>query len=352
MCAFVHGGVAGFLTIFLAGLIGGFAPLPLKFMRKFAYEHWGLVSSLVGFVIIPWAMLFLICPDVPGALRAVPLRALLVGNAFSVAWGIASVLYCICLVKIGFSLTHGILSGIAIPAGVITPMILKGSGVFANSPGPLSRSGLVILLGVAIMLAAVILVSRAGFGREAAIGGGSQRKRKGGAFLAGLAMCVIAGLTSIGMSFSFVYTQEAIGAAFMAHGTTDANAPTAVRVVTLLGGAVVNLIYPIFLLFHNRSWGVFVADGSLREILLAIPFGAIIIISAVMTSTGMTLLGALGPSIGFGVNQAMQIVGSQSVGFLFGEWRGVPRRHVCTMIVAIALLLAAIAVIGYGNAVG
>ena len=63
--------MTGFLAVFLAGLIGGFAPTSLKFMRRFAYEHWGLVASLVGFVIIPLAMLFLICPDVPGALRAV-----------------------------------------------------------------------------------------------------------------------------------------------------------------------------------------------------------------------------------------------------------------------------------------
>ena len=66
---------------------------------------------------------------------------------------------------------------------------------------------------------------------------------------------------------------------------------------------------------------------------------------------GMALIGALGPSIGFGVNQAMQIVGSQSIGFLFGEWRGVPRHHIRTMVLAIVLLLAAVAVIAYGNAV-
>ncbi len=352
MDAFLNGGVAGFLAVFLAGLAAGFAPLPLKFMRRFSYEHWGLVSGLVGYFIIPWTALFFICPDVPGALRAVPLRAFLVGNAFSAAWGVANVLYCICLVRIGFCLTQGILAGVAIPAGVVIPMILKGSGVFADAPGPLSRSGLVIMLGVAMMLAAVFLVSRAGFGREAAAGGGDQERRKGGAFLAGLAMCVVAGITSIGISFSFVYTQEAVGAAFVAHGATEANAPAAVRVVTLLGGALVNLLYPVFLLFRNRSWGVFVAEGSRREVLLAIPFGIVVIVSFVLMSSGMALLGALGPSIGFGVNQAMQIVGSQSVGFLFGEWRGVPRRHVRTMYAAIALLLAAVAVIAYGNAAG
>ena len=102
-------------------------------MRRFAYEHWGLVSSLVGFLIVPWTMLFFICPDVPGALRDIPLRA----------------------------------------------------------------------------------------------------------FLAGLAMCVVAGVASIGISFSFVYTQEAIGAAFMAHGTEAGKASAAVRVVTLLAAVAV-----------------------------------------------------------------------------------------------------------------
>lgn len=343
--------MAGFLLVFLAGLIGGFAPTPLKFMRRFAYEHWGLIASFVGYLLIPWTLLFFICPDVPGALRDIPLRAFLVGNAYSMAWGIANILYWICLVRIGFCLAQGILTGIAIPAGVVTPMILKGSGAFANSPGPFSRSGLVIILGVVMMLIAVGMISKAGFGREAAANGEARNVRKGGGFLAGLVMSVIAGLISVGISFSFVYTQEAIGAAFVAHGTTEGNASAAVRVVTLLGGALVNLIYPLFLLFKHRSWGVFMCRGNTREILLSIPLGGIIIVSMVMTSMGMALIGALGPSIGFGVNQAMQIVGSQSIGFLFGEWRGVPQRHIRTMVAAIVLLLAAVGVIAYGNAV-
>ena len=352
--------MAGFLLVFLAGLIGGFAPTPLKFIRRFSYEHWGLVASFVGYLAIPWTMLFFICPDVSGALRDMPLRAFLIGNAFSAAWGIANILYWICLVRIGFCLAQGILTGIAIPAGVLTPMILKGSGAFANSPGPFSRSGLVIILGVVMMLVAVGMISKAGFGREAAVGGEARKARKGGGFLAGLVMSVIAGLISVGISFSFVYTQEAIGAAFVAHGTTEGNASAAVRAVTLLGGALVNVLYPLFLLIRNRSWGVFAAKGNSlyqkheaqREILLSIPLGGIIIVSMVMTSMGMALIGALGPSIGFGVNQAMQIVGSQSIGFLFGEWRGVPRCHIRTMVAAIVLLLAAVAVIAYGNAVG
>lgn len=347
-------GIIGFLLTFVAGLVGGYAPVTVKFMRRFGYEHWGLVSSFVGYLALPWAALFLLCPDVPGSLADVPLRPFLVGNAFSTVWGVANVLYCICLTRIGFSLTQGFIVGLAIPAGVVTPMILKGSGVFADSPGPLSRSGLVILTGVALMLAGVILLSKAGFGRETAQksrdGGDAVAQRRNG-FLPGLVMCVIAGVISIGISFSFVYTQGTISAAFRAHGASEANALTAVRIVTLPGGALVNMLYPVYLLCKNHTWGVFAGPGSRRELLLSLPIGIVTVGCIAMTSVGMAFLGALGPSVGFGVNQGMQIVGSQSVGLLFGEWRGVPRRHVRTMLVAAVLLLVAVGVIAYGNTV-
>ena len=346
----------GFIVVFLSGLIGGYAPLPVKFMRRYGYEHWGLVTGFLGYLAFPWAALFAICPDVPGALADVPLRAFLVGNAFSMAWGLANVLYCISLLKIGFSLTTGILAGIAIPAGVVTPMILKGSGKFAEAPAPLSPGGLVVLAGVATMLAGVVLLSRAGFARDAARGGwtpgiGPDGKASRGGFVAGLVMCVAAGILSIGISFSYVYTQDAIGRAFLAHGTSEAGAPGAVRTVTLLGGALVNLLFPLFLLWRNRSWGVFAGEGSRLDFARSAAVGAVTIISFVMASTGMSLLGGWGPSVGFGVNQAMQILGSQSVGLIFGEWRGVPRPAVRNMVWGVVLLLLAVAVISCGNAV-
>ncbi len=335
--------ILGLTVIFLSGLIGGLAPLPLKFMRRYDYEHWGLIVCLVGYLAIPWAAVFAVCPDTLGALRDIPAHDFLLGNLFSMAWGVANVLYFLCLMRIGFSLGQSILTGVAIPAGVVIPMVLKASGKFADSPGPLSPSGLVILAGVVLMLAGVVLISKAGFGREAAQG--DARKNRDGGFLAGLVMSVVAGVLSVGISFSFVYTQDSIGAAFIAHGAGRDAAPTAVRAVTLLGGAFVNLAYPVWLLCKNRSWGRFSGPGSLRDFALSLPIGAVTIASFAMGSTGMVLLGALGASVGFGINQAMQIAASQAVGYFSGEWHGVPRRYTRTMGVAVALLLAAVAII-------
>jgi hypothetical protein len=63
----------------------------------------------------------------------------------------------------------------------------------------------------------------------------------------------------------------------------------------------------------------------------------------------MILLGALGASVGAGIQQASQMLGGQGVGFLSGEWRGVhgaPRR---LMLASIAALIVAGAIMAYSN---
>jgi hypothetical protein len=60
-------------------------------------------------------------------------------------------------------------------------------------------------------------------------------------------------------------------------------------------------------------------------------------------------LGALGASVGWGIQQGMQMTGTQLLGFVSGEWRGVhgkPRRQ---MYLAIGILILAAVVLAYGN---
>ena len=339
----------GFAAVFFSGFICGVAPLPIKFMRRFRYEHWGLLSSFLAFLAIPAVALCALCPDLPGALADMPARPLVVANLLSFAWGVANILYLLSLVKIGFSLGQGILSGIAIPAGVLVPMVVKGSGVFASAPALGSVPGIVICAGVAIMVASVAMISRAGFGRERSLTGGGIPANGHGGFATGLAMSVAAGVLSLGVSFSFVYTQDPIGEVFAAHGVAERDVPTAVRIVTLLGGTAANLLYPVFLLCRNRSWGVFFERGAWREAVLAIPFAVLTILSFVSGSAGMVMMGALGSSVGFGASLAMQIVSAQSIGLIFGEWKGVERRYTRLMVAALALMLLGLAVISAGQ---
>jgi hypothetical protein len=66
----------------------------------------------------------------------------------------------------------------------------------------------------------------------------------------------------------------------------------------------------------------------------------------------MLLLGALGGSIGWGIQQAMQMTGSQALGFVSGEWRGVHGRPRKQMLLAIAILIVAAAILAYGSTLG
>jgi hypothetical protein len=92
----------------------------------------------------------------------------------------------------------------------------------------------------------------------------------------------------------------------------------------LIGGTIVNIAYPSYLMTKNKSWGVLAQ--SWKEILLAMMIGIQFCVSVTLMGKGMILLGAFGASVGFGIQQAMQILGGQGVGFVSGEWRGVNGR--------------------------
>ena len=121
----------------------------------------------------------------------------------------------------------------------------------------------------------------------------------------------------------------------------------AVWAVGLLAGAVINIVYPMYLMTKNHSWNVLAT--SAWEILLSLIIGIQFVAAVVLVGKGMLLLGALGAAVGAGIQQAMQMVGGQGLGFVSGEWRGVhgtPRRQ---MYAAIAVLIVAAVIMAYGN---
>ena len=335
----------GALTVVIAGLIQGSGVWPMKLMKKYKFEHWWFIAMLVGLILAPWIITIAFCPDAWQAYHEINTATLLKANAFALAWGVANILCGLCFVRIGVALTGGILTGLGVSVGVTLPMIIKGSGLFSEAPNLGSPAGRFVLVGVGIMLVGVVLAALAGFGRDAALKSTNQPRT--GSFLGGLIMVIIAGALSAGISFAFVYSQGPIVSAMKAHGASDIPANFAVWAVGLLGGALINVTYPAYLLTKNKSWHVFAE--SWQEGALSVGIGCNFILGVALMGKGMLLLGALGASIGFGVQQAMQMLGSQTVGFASGEWRGVTGKPRNQMYFAIALLIAAAIVMAYSN---
>jgi hypothetical protein len=346
----------GASIVVLAGLIQGSGAWPMKLMTKFKFEHWWFVSMLIGLVLAPWAITLVWCPHAWEAYQSIAPATLIKANLFALSWGVANILCGLCFVRIGIALTGGILTGLGVSVGVTLPMIVKGSGLFSAAPNLNSAAGRSVLVGVGIMLVGVLCAALAGFGRDRALSRkpeqnpgkkDSESQRQSGSFLGGLIMVVAAGALSAGISFAFVYSQGPIVSAMKARGSGEIPANFAVWAVGLLGGALINVTYPAYLMTKNSSWNVLLE--SWKELGLAVVMGFNFIIGVAIMGKGMLLLGPLGASVGFGVQQATQMLGSQGVGFASGEWRGVegkPRRQ---MYLAVAVLIAAALVMAYGN---
>jgi L-rhamnose-H+ transport protein len=334
----------GLLLVAFAGLVVGSGAWPMKLMKKFQFEHWWIVGMFTGLILIPWVITLACCPRPFEAYATVPPRTLLVANLWAAGWGVANVLCGLCFVRIGVALTGAILTGLGVSLGVTLPMLVKGSGLFKDAADLTSPAGLMVLAGVGVMLIGVVLASQAGLGRDRVL---EKQGQRSGSFLVGLLMTVIAGVLSCGMSLSFVYGQGPIVEAMKANGAGALPATFAVWAVGLLGGSLLNIIYPAWVMTRNNSWGVLLT--SWRELWLASIIGINMAIGIVLMGSGMLWVGALGASVGFGIQQASQMLGSQGLGFISGEWKGVlgsPRALMCA---AIGVLIIAALIMAYGN---
>jgi L-rhamnose-H+ transport protein len=303
---------------------------------------------LTGLVLIPWIVVLLFVPHPLEAYRQVGWGPIILANIWAIAWGIANVLYGICVLRIGAALTGALLSGLGLSVGAILPMIFKGSGLFGQAADLASKTGLVIGLGVIVILIGIGFCSAAGFGREKALKkNDAQNSKVQGSFLTGLIMVIVAGIASAGIGLTFVYGQGPIVNAVKAQGAGDVVANVAVWAIALLGGALVNLLFPAYLITKNHSWKALAGSG--KDAALAAILGTQFIIGIMMLGRGMLLLGTLGASIGFGIQQAMQIMGNQGVGFISGECDGITGLPRLRMYISIAILILGVVILALAN---
>jgi hypothetical protein len=360
---------------------------------------------------VPWTITLAVFPQVFSVYRDVPASVLITANLFAVCWGVANVLFALCTVRIGVALTMAILTGLGASVAITMPMVFKGTGLFADAPGITSRAGLTVLAGVGVMLLGVVLAAMAGFGRDRQLR--NVQQSTSGSFLAGLIMAIVAGVCSAGMWLAFVYAQgpivarvsilrpgqcvritvtdrpkltgdyrlspkgqialsdagsvevggmtaqsaadriaDVLGLSQESHAqvrieTNNTLAVFAVWAVALLGGAIVNLAYPAYLMTKNRSWNILAS--SPREFALSLVIGCQFCLAAFLGGKGMMLLGVLGASVGAGIQQSMQVLGGQGLGFASGEWRGVHGKPRKQMYLAIAALIIATVILAGSN---
>ena len=160
-------------------------------------------------------------------------------------------------------------------------------------------------------------------------------------------MVIISGILSAGWGFAFAYSQGPVVEILEKHGIASFPSKIIVWAFVLFGAALINVLYPAYLLTVNKTWAIMAKNG--RDVILSVSYGLLFFIPSVLLGKGMILLGVLGASVGWGITQGSIILGGQLLGFASGEWRGVtgkPRKYIY---IAIAVLILSMVILAFGN---
>ena len=245
----------GLLFVFAAGLGTGTVAWPLKTKWRLYFDQFLLIFLFSAIILIPWSVMLLFLPHPVSVVNAVGAKPLIISNLLSAGWGIANILYMISVVRIGAALSGAILSSIGMATGSILPLLFKGSGLFQSSPGLFSTTGVFVVVGIGVVIAGLIMVIYAGFGREHLLKQRNESKQEQtGHFFKDLCLVVLAGVLSCGLSLAFVYSQGPVIEAARSQGADEITANYTVWALGALGGGLISIGYSIFIISRQGSW--------------------------------------------------------------------------------------------------
>jgi len=333
-------GLAGVLA---GGVLNGSFVAPIKKLRGWRWEHGWFVYSVTGLVVIPWLLAAATMPPVGEWLSESTLKALVRVVLFGFGWGIGSVLFGLGVDRMGLAVGYGLILGLIAPIGTFLPLVvLYPERLF-------TRQGIHLLLGVAVVLAGIVLLAVAGRLREHACPDLAARAAlPAKSFLAGLLVCILAGIFSPMLNFAFVFGEPLREAALRA-GASVGRAADGLWALTLTAGFVPNAGYALYLVWRNRGGGLWPRHFA-RNLFWSSLMGVLCYLSFLTYGSGASHLGRLGGIVGWPLFMSMSLITSNSLGALTGEWKGAPTRALRLSVAGIATLIAAIVVIARGGA--
>ena len=339
--------VIGLVMAIIGGIMGGSFTVPMKRITKWEWENLWLVWSTVALLLVPWAIAFCTVPDLLSVYARSGTGTIVMVYALGFGFGMGVVLFGLGNAMIGIGLTFAIANGLSTALGSLIPMAVKPS-VFATA------GGATVALGVALLIAGVVVCAVAGTKRDA-----MMRKTESGSdaisnhpsrglFLKGLLIAFLSGILNPLINYAFNFGAKVKEQAVIS-GASLGSASDAIWALALLGTFTVNVGYCVYLLCKKKTWSKYVLPATGTYWLFALAMGLIWMLSVTIYGRAAVMMGDLGGSAGWGIWMGCVVLTSNVWGLLTGEWsagKGAPLR---TMYSGLALLLIGIAVTGYGN---
>jgi L-rhamnose-H+ transport protein len=333
----------GMAVIFLSGALNGSFALPMKHTRRWRWENTWLVFSIVALVILPWLLAVGFVPRLEELYRQAPRHILIYPLAFGFLWGITQTTFGIGISAVGMALAFTVVSGLACLSGSLVPLL-------ALNPGELFQPrGILLLASMPILFAGLFLYGKAGRRREREQP--PRQPEQSGisySFAAGLGICIFTGIVGSAWNLGFAFSSPLIRRSAEL-GAASLTGPYAVWALIFTAGFIPNLLYCAYLLSRNGTWSLFGGLGSAREMMLSVAMALLWLAGVIGYGIGATLVGKYGTSVGFTLFVAAQILSSNMLGVLSGEWKSTSARTKRVLAAAVVFTILSVMVLNLGG---
>ncbi len=380
--------VLGVFLHWLGGLASASFYVPYRGVKNWAWETYWLVGGFFSWIIAPWLLALTMTRDLSQVLHQAPAGAIFWAYFFGVLWGLGGLTFGLTMRYLGMSLGMAVALGYTAAFGTLMPPIFRGE--FASQVLA-TRSGLIILGGVAICLLGIAFAGAAGVSKEREMSEEQKRASiKEFDLKKGLLVATFSGI----MSACFAYGLAAgdpIKALTVQHGTAGLWQGLPVLVVVLAGGFTTNFFWCVILNIRNHTGYQYfqseirgevpqrdqehileaVTDAPAEEMAVAVavktqarlraPMVPNYLFSALAGTTwymqfffytmGETQMGRFKFS-SWTLHMASIIIFSTLWGIALKEWNGAGGKTKLLVVLSLLVLVTSTVVVGYGNYVG
>jgi len=331
-------------------MIGGFASgsfyIPYRKVRNWAWESYWLAGGFFSWIIVPWVLALMVSPELLTVLRSAPPDSLLWSYLFGAMWGVGGLTFGLTMRYLGMSLGMAIALGYCAAFGTLMPPIFAGKLMEVLTTTP----GIITLVGVGVCLAGIAVTGMAGMSKERELTEEQKKEAiKEFSFFKGILVATFSGVMSAGMAYG-LNAGEPIAKIAMAHGTPTLFWKLPVLIVVLAGGFTSNFIWCLFLNIKNRSGRDYVDPKTplLANYLFSAIAGTTWYLQFFFYQMGESKIGTYKFS-SWSLHMASIIIFSTMWGIILHEWRGTSGRTHRLIAIGLAVLVASLIIVGYGN---
>lgn len=334
----------GIILACLAGIMNGLFPTPMTANRSWAWENSWFSFSILSLLVFPQLIAWISIPHLSAVLQQLHPHEMLTILVCGVLAYLGSLLFGISIVYAGVALSFALLVGSMDAVGILVPRILLTHSLFQ------STADKVVVLGVLLSIASVLFGFFAGQWKIGVQSEGATGLTKR---LLGTVLAILGGLLSgcLPVAMSLPAAKRLLQTTITYGGASQFGASNAVLCLLLMGGAIPNCGYSAWLLFTRRSYRLYRESKHGLYWILVLSMALLYSISVALWGAAISpsLLGRLGPSVGWALFVGMIVVSSTTAGLIRGEWRGAGDKARGALLASVLCLLSSMILICVGN---